>query len=188
MASNEQVGWIGMAIKINLTGIDMSNLPQGSGVWDLQWRKISKRSSNETKNPNWDSGIGRRLVARPLNYLGLLNASLSPSLSSNVIWYSYLWVYQLTCILPRPFTDPRRYIMNLYHWHEKQTSDDAALNAIVNQILTVKDLDGKLFMDTTTVHPNTTKQTNGKLKKRNASFVAGKWTHTSYDTVSHVLH
>lgn len=41
-----------MAIKINLTGIDMSNLPQGSGVWDLQWRKISKDSSNVTKNPN----------------------------------------------------------------------------------------------------------------------------------------
>jgi 3-hydroxyisobutyrate dehydrogenase-like beta-hydroxyacid dehydrogenase len=56
----------------------------------------------------------------------------------------------------------------------KQTSDDAALNAIVDQILTVKDIDGKLFVDTTTVHPNTTKETDEKLKKRNASFVAGK--------------
>ncbi|CAI7613510.1 unnamed protein product [Penicillium palitans] len=52
------------------------------------------------------------------------------------------------------------------------TSDDAALNAIVDQILTVKDIDGKLFVDTTTVHPNTTKETNEKLKNRNASFVA----------------
>ncbi|KAJ5498137.1 hypothetical protein N7453_007188 [Penicillium expansum] len=52
------------------------------------------------------------------------------------------------------------------------TSDDAALNAIVDQILAVKDIDGKLFVDTTTVHPNTTKETDEKLKNRNASFVA----------------
>ncbi|KGO75692.1 Dehydrogenase, multihelical [Penicillium italicum] len=52
------------------------------------------------------------------------------------------------------------------------TSDDAALNAIVDQILTVQDIDSKLFVDTTTVHPNTTKETDKKLKKRNASFVA----------------
>ncbi|KAJ5206955.1 hypothetical protein N7472_003403 [Penicillium cf. griseofulvum] len=52
------------------------------------------------------------------------------------------------------------------------TSDDAALNSIVDQILAVKDIDGKLFVDTTTVHPNTTKETDEKLKKRNASLVA----------------
>ncbi|CAG7991881.1 unnamed protein product [Penicillium nalgiovense] len=55
---------------------------------------------------------------------------------------------------------------------EKQTSDDGALNAIVDRILAVKDIDGKLFVDTTTVHPNTTKETDEKLKKRNACFVA----------------
>ncbi|OQE39378.1 hypothetical protein PENCOP_c007G00615 [Penicillium coprophilum] len=52
------------------------------------------------------------------------------------------------------------------------TSDDAALNSILDQILAVKDIDGKLFVDTTTVHPNTTKETDEKLKNRNASFVA----------------
>lgn len=57
---------------------------------------------------------------------------------------------------------------------EQQTSDDAALNAIIDQILAVKDIDGKLFVDTTTVHPSTTRDTNEKLKKLNASFVAGK--------------
>ncbi|KAK4862480.1 hypothetical protein LT330_002613 [Penicillium expansum] len=54
----------------------------------------------------------------------------------------------------------------------EETSDDAALNAIVDQILAVKDIDGKLFVDTTTVHPNTTKETDEKLKNRNVSFVA----------------
>ena len=57
---------------------------------------------------------------------------------------------------------------------ENQTSDDTALNAIIDQVLAVNDIDGKLFVDTTTVHPNTTKGTNEKLKKRNACFVAGK--------------
>ncbi|KAJ5373944.1 hypothetical protein N7517_005950 [Penicillium concentricum] len=52
------------------------------------------------------------------------------------------------------------------------TSDDAALNGIIDQMLAVKYIDGKLFVDTTTVHPNTTKETDEKLKKRNASFVA----------------
>ncbi|KAJ5964372.1 uncharacterized protein N7479_004248 [Penicillium vulpinum] len=52
------------------------------------------------------------------------------------------------------------------------TSDDAALNSIIDQILAVKDIDGKLFVDTTTVHPNTTKKSDEKLKNRNASFVA----------------
>ncbi|CAI7663199.1 unnamed protein product [Penicillium glandicola] len=52
------------------------------------------------------------------------------------------------------------------------TSDDAALNSILDQVLAVKDIDGKLFVDTTTVHPNTTKESDEKLKKRNASFVA----------------
>lgn len=52
MASNEQMGWIGTAMKNNLIGLDMSNSPQDSGIWDLQWRKMSKDFSNKTQNPN----------------------------------------------------------------------------------------------------------------------------------------
>jgi hypothetical protein len=53
MASKEQVvGWIGTAMQTNLIGLDISNPPQDSGVWDLQWRKISKDASNKTQNPN----------------------------------------------------------------------------------------------------------------------------------------
>ncbi|CAG8026558.1 unnamed protein product [Penicillium olsonii] len=52
------------------------------------------------------------------------------------------------------------------------TSDDAALVAIVDQILAVPTLEDKVFVDTTTVHPNTTTDTSNRLKDRGALFVA----------------
>ncbi|KAJ5142859.1 uncharacterized protein N7515_001646 [Penicillium bovifimosum] len=52
------------------------------------------------------------------------------------------------------------------------TSDDAALIGIVDQILSAEDIDGKIIVDTTTVHANTTKETNEKLKSRGASLIA----------------
>ncbi|CAG8428311.1 unnamed protein product [Penicillium salamii] len=52
------------------------------------------------------------------------------------------------------------------------TSDDAALVSIVDQILDVSNLDKKIVVDTTTVHPNTTRQTSNRLKGRGASFIA----------------
>jgi 3-hydroxyisobutyrate dehydrogenase-like beta-hydroxyacid dehydrogenase len=50
------------------------------------------------------------------------------------------------------------------------------LKGIIDQILSAEDIDGKIIVDTTTVHPNTTKETNEKLKSRGASLVAGKYT------------
>lgn len=38
----------------------------------------------------------------------------------------------------------------------------------------VNDINGKLFVDATTVHPNTTKDTEERLKAHGASFVAGE--------------
>jgi 3-hydroxyisobutyrate dehydrogenase-like beta-hydroxyacid dehydrogenase len=55
----------------------------------------------------------------------------------------------------------------------KKTSDDVALVSIIDQILAVENIDGKVFVDTTTVHPSTSKTTGEKLTQRNASFVAG---------------
>ncbi|KAJ5308965.1 hypothetical protein PENANT_c020G03108 [Penicillium antarcticum] len=52
------------------------------------------------------------------------------------------------------------------------TSDDAALVSIIDQILAVENIDGKVFVDTTTVHPNTSKATGDRLTQRNASFIA----------------
>ncbi|KAJ6044833.1 uncharacterized protein N7446_003027 [Penicillium canescens] len=52
------------------------------------------------------------------------------------------------------------------------TSDDVALVSIIDQILAVEDIDGKVFVDTTTVHPSTSKTTSEKLTQRNSSFVA----------------
>jgi 3-hydroxyisobutyrate dehydrogenase-like beta-hydroxyacid dehydrogenase len=48
------------------------------------------------------------------------------------------------------------------------------LISIVDQILDVQKLDGKVFVDTTTVHPNTTKETSDRLKSRSAAFIAGE--------------
>jgi 3-hydroxyisobutyrate dehydrogenase-like beta-hydroxyacid dehydrogenase len=56
----------------------------------------------------------------------------------------------------------------------KQTSDDVALVSIIDQILAVENIEGKVFVDTTTVHPSTSKTTSEKLTARNASFVAGQ--------------
>ncbi|KAJ5788283.1 hypothetical protein N7457_003273 [Penicillium paradoxum] len=52
------------------------------------------------------------------------------------------------------------------------TSDDAALNAIIDQILAVNDINGKVIVDTTTVYSNTTKEIDEKLKARGASYIA----------------
>ncbi|OTB09313.1 hypothetical protein M426DRAFT_315883 [Hypoxylon sp. CI-4A] len=51
-------------------------------------------------------------------------------------------------------------------------SDDEAVESIVNQILDSGDIAGKIIVDTTTIHPNTTKALAAKLKERNAEFAA----------------
>ena len=53
-------------------------------------------------------------------------------------------------------------------------SDDAALLSTVDQVLGVDQLIGKVVIDTTTVHPNTTKKVAVSLGERGASFLAGK--------------
>lgn len=53
-------------------------------------------------------------------------------------------------------------------------SDDAALLSTVDQVLAVDQLIGKVVIDTTTVHPNTTKQAAASLGERGASFLAGE--------------
>ena len=52
-------------------------------------------------------------------------------------------------------------------------SDDAALLSTVGQILASSDLKGKIVVDTTTVHPNTTKQVAASLLEKEALFLAG---------------
>lgn len=51
-------------------------------------------------------------------------------------------------------------------------SDDKAVESIVEQILSLQDLAGKAIIDTTTIHPNTTKALAGKLRGRGAEFAA----------------
>ncbi|KAJ6180535.1 hypothetical protein N7519_010996 [Penicillium mononematosum] len=124
MASNEQVGWIGLGSM----GLAMAQNVQ---------RSLQQDAKSQLKFWNRTASRGA-----PLELLGAVGCE---SIAQLVTECDLIFI---------------------------STSDDAALNAIVNQILTVKDLDGKLFVDTTTVHPNTTKKTNGRLKKRNACFVA----------------
>ncbi|KAI0377730.1 hypothetical protein F5Y04DRAFT_171932 [Hypomontagnella monticulosa] len=52
-------------------------------------------------------------------------------------------------------------------------SDDKAVESIVGQILdSGDDVAGKIVVDTTTIHPNTTKTLTAKLKERGAEFAA----------------
>ncbi|KAJ5938065.1 hypothetical protein N7454_004407 [Penicillium verhagenii] len=53
------------------------------------------------------------------------------------------------------------------------TSDDDALHSIVTEIISAKSLTDKVFVDTTSVHPNTSKDVASKLAKENASLVSG---------------
>lgn len=50
--------------------------------------------------------------------------------------------------------------------------DDAAVADTLNQALESSDVSGKLFVDCSTVHPNTTRKYSSLLEKRGASFVA----------------
>lgn len=52
-------------------------------------------------------------------------------------------------------------------------SDDTALLSAVDQVLAVEDLNRKIIVDTTTVHPKTSKKVAASLAERGASFVAG---------------
>lgn len=56
-------------------------------------------------------------------------------------------------------------------------SDDAALLSTVRQIIACSDLKGKFVVDTTTVHPNTTKEVAASLAEKDALFLAGKFQH-----------
>lgn len=56
-------------------------------------------------------------------------------------------------------------------------SDDEALLSTVDQICAVENLNGKTFIDTTTVHPNTTRKAAANLAERGASFLAGMSYH-----------
>lgn len=53
-----------------------------------------------------------------------------------------------------------------------QISDDKVLNSLVNEALTLDSLDGKIFVDTSTVHPDTSSAVSSKLRQKGASFIA----------------
>lgn len=55
-----------------------------------------------------------------------------------------------------------------------QLSDDAAVQSIVNDMLASGTQVGKIFVDTTTVHPDTTKSISSKIQDAGALFVAGR--------------
>jgi len=52
-------------------------------------------------------------------------------------------------------------------------SDDAALESIVAEILVSSDLENKIIVDTTTVHPDTTAKVSSKLTSMGVLFLAG---------------
>lgn len=51
-------------------------------------------------------------------------------------------------------------------------SNDAVLKQLVQEALTVKDLEGKLFIDTSTVHPSTSQEVSDLFKSRGAFYIA----------------
>ncbi|KAJ4354705.1 uncharacterized protein N0V89_006442 [Didymosphaeria variabile] len=51
-------------------------------------------------------------------------------------------------------------------------SDDAVLNDLVEQALSLKSIHGKLFIDTSTVHPSTSSAVAEALKAKGAHFIA----------------
>lgn len=53
-------------------------------------------------------------------------------------------------------------------------SDDSALEAITQEILSTGDLNGKIIVDTTTVHPTTTKKIASAISNAGGHFLAGK--------------
>ncbi|KAE8414954.1 NAD binding domain of 6-phosphogluconate dehydrogenase-domain-containing protein [Aspergillus pseudocaelatus] len=52
------------------------------------------------------------------------------------------------------------------------TSDDAALKIIVDEILAAGNIDLKIIVDTTTVHPTTSQEVSGKVAQKNATFIS----------------
>ncbi|BCR87544.1 NAD(P)-dependent oxidoreductase [Aspergillus chevalieri] len=52
------------------------------------------------------------------------------------------------------------------------TSDDAALKVIVDEILAAGNIDLKIIVDTTTVHPTTSQEVSEKVAQKNATFIS----------------
>ena len=48
------------------------------------------------------------------------------------------------------------------------------LKNVVDEILSVANLEGRIIVDTTTVHPNTTTEVANKLQEKGAAFIAGR--------------
>lgn len=53
-----------------------------------------------------------------------------------------------------------------------QTSDDAALRDIIMQVVDSGDIKGKIVVETTTVSPNTARDTDELLRKAGAVYIA----------------
>lgn len=53
-------------------------------------------------------------------------------------------------------------------------SNDAALQAVVDEVVASGDISGKVYVDCSTVHPDTSKSVEDKMKKAGAEFVAGE--------------
>ncbi|GAB7330775.1 hypothetical protein MBLNU13_g02325t1 [Cladosporium sp. NU13] len=51
-------------------------------------------------------------------------------------------------------------------------SNDTVLNVLIDEALTLDTLQGKVFVDTSTVHPNTSSAVSAKLQHRGAVFIA----------------
>lgn len=56
-------------------------------------------------------------------------------------------------------------------------SDDTALLSTIRQVVACSDLKGKIIVDTTTVHLNTTKEVAASLSDKDALFLAGEFQH-----------
>lgn len=54
----------------------------------------------------------------------------------------------------------------------RQISDDGVLNSLIDEALDLDTLEDKIFVDTSTVHPSTSKAVDSRLQQRGARFIA----------------
>ncbi|KAE8341596.1 hypothetical protein BDV24DRAFT_163150 [Aspergillus arachidicola] len=55
---------------------------------------------------------------------------------------------------------------------DSEAQHDAALKIIIDEILAAGNIDAKIIINTTTVHPTTSQEVSGKVAQKNATFIS----------------
>ena len=58
-----------------------------------------------------------------------------------------------------------------------KVSDDSVLRQVTDDIVVSADVRGKVYVDCSTVHPNTTVAVAKQIYEAGAEFIAGSWTY-----------